>query len=142
MKTAYIMAGVIAIAGVVWFKTADRGYAPDPIDAMSVGQLPDHGASSPDDYSNMWSCSRTNSNGSGTVPCIIIREVNNIVFDFTDDADITFWHGPLEGNSVEVSGVQTEGSYREEAFGFCEFAGDAARCRASNGPEIITYEAR
>jgi len=125
---------------------------PDPVGAVAVEQYPgstidyspdrEHGASGPDDYSLMWSCSRTNSNGSGTVPCIIVREVNNIVFNFTDDADITFWHGPVEGNSAEVSGVQAEGSYREQAFGFCEFVGDGARCRASNGPEMVEYEAR
>jgi len=131
----------IAAVGTSTVMTHKDRY-PDPVAAVVVEQYPDHGASGPDDYSNMWSCSRTNSNGSGTVPCIIIRGVNNIVFNFTDDADITFWHGPMEGNSAEVSGIQAEGSYREQAFGFCEIIGDGVRCRASNGPEMVEYEAR
>lgn len=153
MNKTYWIVGVPILALGIYVKLAPVDNYNPSADAVGIEQQypgstidysPDreHGATSPDDYSNMWSCSRSNSNGSGTVPCIIVREVNNVVFNFTDDADITFWHGPVEGNSTEVSGVQAEGSYREQAFGFCEFTGNGARCRASNGPEMVEYEAR
>jgi hypothetical protein len=110
----------------------DGAYSPDR----------ENGASGPDEHSLMWSCSRTNSNGSGTVPCVMIHEVNYVVFNFTDDADITFWLGDSEGPFSSVDGVQAEGSHREQANGFCEFIGNGARCEATSGTEVIKYEAK
>lgn len=135
--TSYIIIGTILVAGMVYVKTEQRKFAPGPTPA--VAQEP--GRTLPDEGQG-WQCFRSNAVGSGTVPCILIKEPNRVTFSFEDSAQITFHTQDQEGSTAEVSGVQVEGANREPAFGFCEFRGNGARCEASNGAMMIEYDAR
>lgn len=143
MNKTYWIVGGLALAVGIYAKLAppDNYPAGSPVDAVVVGQVPGPGLDISDE-GLLWNCSRSNANGAGSAPCVLIKEPNRVTFSFTDSAQITFHTQNRQGQTAEVSGVQVEGSNREPAFGFCDFTNDGARCRASNGPEMVEYEAR
>ena len=139
MKTStYVIIGIVCISAAVWLKSVDSANTPL---VQQVEQVQEPGLDISDE-GLLWNCSRSNANGSGSAPCVLIKEQNRVTFSFTDSAQITFHTQNRQGQTAEVSGVQVEGSNREPAFGFCDFTNDGARCRASNGPEMVEYEAR
>ena len=140
-NSTYVIFGTLLVAGTIWMRTTDWYKAASVPEAAineqsQTVEIPFH------DEGEGWVCSRSNANGSGTVPCILITEPNRVTFSFTDSAQITFHTQNRQGKTAEVSGVQVEGSNREPAFGFCDFTNGGARCRVSNGPEMVEYEAR
>lgn len=143
MSKSYFVIGAILVAGIVWVKTSepyrDRKAA---MDAQNYEQVVNPGETISDEGLG-WTCTRSNANGSGTVPCQMIIEPNRITYSFADSAQITFHVQNADANGIqEVSGVQVEQANREPAFGFCEKRGEGIRCEASNGQQMVEYEAR
>lgn len=138
----YIVFGILVVGAGVWLKSADPEKTPR-VNSMIHGteqSLPAETMTS--DEGLGWTCTRSNANGAGTVPCQLIVEPNRVTYSFVDSAQVTFHVQNADASGVqEVSGVQVEGGNREAAFGFCEQRGDALRCEASNGETMVEYEA-